>query len=69
MKTSVRFRVLTLTTVVLEGRRYLPRSEVSLTAPEAATLVRQGQARLVDPADLGPLADAAASSWRGCQTR
>jgi hypothetical protein len=69
MTTPERFRLVTLATVVLEGRRYLPRTEVSLPAAEAARLIREGQARLVDPADLGPLADAAASSWRGCQTR
>ena len=69
MATPDRFRIVTLATVVLEGRRLLPRTELAIDAPVAAALIREGKARRVDQADVTALAEAAAGWHRGPQTR
>lgn len=51
------FHVRALVCFRLDSRRVLPGCEVHVEAQTAAELIRDGRARLVDEADLGPLMD------------
>lgn len=64
MTAGDRFRVRTLRAVTLADRRLLAGTEVEVDACTAAALIREGHARLVDDADLGPLLDCVCPTYR-----
>jgi len=68
MTTAPRFRLRTITAVTLDGRRVLPRTELELQPLQAAALIVNGQARLVDHADLAVLMDAVQAAREGPRT-
>lgn len=55
MTTPERFRLRTITAVAIDGRRVLPRTELELQPLQAAELIVNGRAMLVDHTHLAGL--------------